>query len=147
MILSLVFFMMVYFGKLHFFFLNIFLNFFMLFRGSKILSTIYNINKIKNISIIIIIMSCGFVEIQIFSGLGIYFLVLWKCGFFWKVKLSNFFQHQNKKKKWYVGKVFFINELKYNMHCGKLCEYVEKSFLFLNIIYFLWITLLKSEYL
>ena len=138
---------MEYSGKLHFFFLKIFREFFMLFCMLKILSTIYNINKIKNISIIIIIMSCGFVEMQILYRLGIYFLVLWKCGFFWKVKLSNFFQHQNKKKNWYVGKVFFINDLKYYMHCGKLCENVEKSFLFLNIIYFLWITLLKSEYL
>ena len=92
-------------------------------------------------------MSCGFVEMKILYRLGIYFLVLWKCGFFWKVKLSNFFQHQNKKKNWYVGKVFFINNLNSFMYRGKLRENVENSFLIMNIICFLWKTLLKSEYL
>ena len=110
-------------------------------------STMHIINKIKNIYIIIIIMSCGFVEMKILHGVGIIFLVWWKCGIFWKVKLSNFFQHQNKKKISYVGKVFFISNLKYFMYCGKLRENVENSFLIMNIICFLWKTLLKSEYL
>ena len=90
------------------------------------------INKIKNIYIIIIIMSCGFVEMKILYGVRDIFLAWWECGFFLKTKLSNFFQHQNKKKIWYVGKV---------------CENVENSFKFINIMLVLWKTLLKSEYL
>ena len=105
------------------------------------------INKIKNISIIIIIMSCGFVEIHILYGVGSIFLAWWECGFFLKTKISFFFQHQNKKKISYVGKVFFISNLNYLMYCGKLRENVENSFLIMNIICFLWKTLLKSEYL
>ena len=103
------------------------LYFFPVFLLRYFFSTMHIINKIKNISIIIIIMSCGFVEMKIFSGLGSIFLAWWKCGIFWKVKLSNFFQHQNKKKNSYVGKVFFISNLKYFMYCGKLRENVENS--------------------
>ena len=105
------------------------------------------INKIKNISIIIIIMSCGFVEMKILYGVGSIFFAWWECGFFLKTKISFFFQHQNKKKNWYVGKVFFINNLNSFMYRGKLCENVENSFWIMNIICFLWKTLLKSEYL
>ena len=79
-------------------------------------------------------MSCGFVEMKILYGVRDIFLAWWECGFFLKTKLSNFFQHQNKKKIWYVGKVFFINNLNSFMYCGKVCENVENSFKFINIM-------------